>query len=212
MTSRDVRDIMSISEPAASPGIGLQAPPPRRAGQQREKRPDGITRELYALMGDNAPSLALAQSTKPKFKERIKRTGPAIHWQLSAFTNPSRGAGKPETEDKAAEARKKLKLSHWVRDLPANHVDGSPDAKFAKFNTSSQPYSYTEEEYTKWLSGAFRFARFDPPCSSLMLPYRRDMVQGGYRSPLRAGAPVRPSLHRHGRPLGAHAGTKCRRE
>lgn len=163
MTSRDVRDIMSISEPAASPGLGgLQAPPPRRAGQQREKRPDGITRELYALMGDNAPSLALAQSTKPKFKERIKRTGPAIHWQLSAFTNPSRGAGKPESEDKAAEARKKLKLSHWVRDLPANHVDGSPDTKFAKFNTSSQPYSYTEEEYTKWLSGAVRLTSSRP--------------------------------------------------
>jgi DNA methyltransferase 1-associated protein 1 len=155
MTSRDVRDIMGVSS-SAPPSSALQ--PPRRNGppDPRQKRPDGITRELYALIGDNAPSLALAHAVKPKFKERIKRTAPSVKWQWTAFTNPSRGAGVPGDEgDKAREAKKKLKLNHWVRDLPANHVGGAPDMKFAKFNTNSGPYSYTTEEYNLFLRGEF---------------------------------------------------------
>ncbi|KAM0793439.1 hypothetical protein ACM66B_000884 [Microbotryomycetes sp. NB124-2] len=160
MTSQDVRDIMSISQPATGHGLKLGAPPTRRSTSGRpsgppqfdeKKRPTGIARELYALIGDNAPSLALAPPSKPKFKDRIKRSGAQIHWRLSSFTNPSRGAGEPETDDKLAEARKKLELRHWVRDLPTNHVEGAIDNKFAKFNTSSQPYSYTNDEYEQYL-------------------------------------------------------------
>lgn len=149
---------MQISAPAGGSALGTPAPPrrDRRSGPpgQREKRPGGISRELYALIGNNAPSLALAQANKPKFKERIKRQGPQVKWHWTPFTNPSRGAGKEDTGDAAENARKKLRLSHWVRDLPKDHVDGAPDPKFAKFNTSSQPYSYTDEEYEQWLRGA----------------------------------------------------------
>ncbi|KAK4055236.1 swr complex subunit [Microbotryomycetes sp. JL201] len=160
MTSQDVRDIMSISQPSPAHGLKLGQPPQRRSTAGRssgppqfddKKRPTGIARELYALIGDNAPSLALAPPSKPKFKDRIKRSGAQIHWRLSSFTNPSRGAGEPETDEKLAEARKKLQLRHWVRDLPTNHVEGALDTKFQKFNTSSQPYSYTSDEYEQYL-------------------------------------------------------------
>ncbi|KAK4704694.1 DNA methyltransferase 1-associated protein 1, partial [Phenoliferia sp. Uapishka_3] len=152
-TSRDVRDIMELGQaPAAPSPLALQ--PPRRSGppNPREKRPDGITRELYALIGGNAPSLTLAHVVKPKFKERVKRTGPSVKWQWSPFTNPARGDQMPGDEgDKERDARKKLRLRHWVRDLPADHVEGAPDYKFHKFNTSSMPYSYTTEEYNHFL-------------------------------------------------------------
>lgn len=157
-TSRDVRDILELGQAPGPPAANLSLQPPRRSGagppDPRHKRPDGITRELYALIGDNAPSLALAQAVKPKFKERVKRSGPSVKWQWVPFTNPARADPIPGEEgDKEKDTRKKLRLSHWVRDLPPNHVEGAPDFKFHKFNTSSQPYSYTNEEYTHYLRG-----------------------------------------------------------
>lgn len=163
MTSRDVRDIMQVPLPApAGPSNSLQ--PLRRAGpdpQARQKRPDGITRELYALIGDNAPNLALASRVvKPKFKERVKRTGPGVKWQWTGFSNPSRSSGlkkgTEEEREKERAAKGKLVLRHWVRDLPKGHIDGAPDEKFVKFNTSSLPFSYTPEEYTECLQGKLK--------------------------------------------------------
>lgn len=152
MSSRDVRDIMELGQAPAStsqPARRLAGPP-----DPRQKRPDGITRELYALIGDNAPSLALAQTVKPKFKERLKRAGPSVKWQWTPFTNPSRAVERPGDEgDKEKEARQKLRLKHWVRDLPQEQSEGAPDYKFAKFNTSSTLYSYTTEEYHNFLRG-----------------------------------------------------------
>ncbi|KAM0755956.1 hypothetical protein T439DRAFT_320655 [Meredithblackwellia eburnea MCA 4105] len=171
MTSKDVRDIMELGQApslASASGTPSLQPPPSRRGNKSgppapgtssggppsaaQRRREGITRELYALIGDNAPSLALAQASKPKFKERVKRAGPSVKWQWISFTNPSRGDSLIGDEgDKEREARKKLKLHHWIRDVPANHVEGAPDTKFQKFNTSSQPYSYTTEEYNHHL-------------------------------------------------------------
>ncbi|GAA6022548.1 hypothetical protein JCM11491_005596 [Sporobolomyces phaffii] len=155
MTSRDVRDIMQLG-PAPGPASGgpLTVAPTKRSGPPVPpvKRPDGITRELYALIGDNAPSLALAQPVKPKFKDRIKpskqgkpdHTGrhAKVHWTLIGFTNPSRPADH---------GRDKLVLRHWVKDVAKDYRDGTPDAKFSKFNTTSQPFSYTDDEYDQWL-------------------------------------------------------------
>ncbi|GAA5850157.1 hypothetical protein JCM8547_001025 [Rhodosporidiobolus lusitaniae] len=155
-SARDVRDIMQLGPgPSAGPSMSLQ-PTKRSSGPPGppQKRPDGITRELYALIGNNAPTLALAQPVKPKFKERIRRDKPAARWQWVGFTNPSRGAGMPQEVGRGVEgehARRKLVLKHWVKDLPTNFVDGAPDHKFAKFNTSSQPFEYTDEEYELWL-------------------------------------------------------------
>lgn len=140
------------SAPLPSP-LSLQ-PVARPEKVKRQKRPEGVTRELYALIGNNAPSLALAQSTKPKFKDRIKRSGPAKKWHWTSFTNPSRSVERPGDEgDRDVEARRKLVLKHWVRDLPTDYKEGDPDDKFAKFNTSSQQYSYTAEEYMSFLRG-----------------------------------------------------------
>ncbi|GAA5923021.1 Swc4p [Sporobolomyces koalae] len=159
MTSKDVRDIMQLG-PAPTASSGLSVPPTKRSGPPGPpvKRPDGITRELYALIGDNAPSLAMAQPVKPKFKERIKskkdqkKQHSGARWRAIGFTNPSRGAGKPDSElDPVQRARTKLVLRHWVKDVPATYVEGTPDSKFTKFNTTSQPFSYTDREYDEWL-------------------------------------------------------------
>jgi len=158
-SSRDVRDIMNLgAAPSPQPPSMSAAPGQNRAQVKKAKRPEGITRELFALMGGNAPALALAQPVKPKFKDRFKpRAGPSVKWQWTPFTVPSRAA--PEGSDSAGTkedlARRSLKLGHWCRDLAADHVDGSPDDKFEKFNTTSGVMSYSDQEYDKMLNGQY---------------------------------------------------------
>lgn len=205
MSGRDVRDILEIQQ-QQPPTSSSSLQPPRRSGgppDPRVKRPDGITRELYALIGDNAPSLALAHTVKPKFKERIKRTGPSVKWQWTAFSNPSRGIAKAgeeggEKEDKEREASRTLRLHHWVKDLPADHVVGAPDHKFAKFNTSSEPYSYTAAEYEAVPPGAFLCSRGGQGGADELGNCRGGLGQGRDGPPVCAGAPVRLALRGDG--------------
>jgi DNA methyltransferase 1-associated protein 1 len=76
MTSQDVRSILNL--PAAGPST---APAPRRSAAGPRK-PDGISRELYALIGDNAPSLAEAQASiaAVKYRDRPKLKAKKVKW------------------------------------------------------------------------------------------------------------------------------------
>ena len=62
----DVRSILSIPNPPTA-GASTQAKKPQAA--ERAKKPEGIPRELYALIGPAAPTLA-AQFAKPKLKQK----------------------------------------------------------------------------------------------------------------------------------------------
>ncbi len=155
-SSKDVRDIMNLGAAPSPQPPSMSAPPPTRQQPKKVKRPEGITRELFALMGGNAPALALAQPVKPKFKERFKpRAGPSVKWQWTRFTVPSRAAqeGTEAFGTKEDEARRGLRLGHWCRDLAGDHVEGGPDPKFEKFNTTSGAMSYSNDEYDKMLKG-----------------------------------------------------------
>jgi len=155
MTSKDVRDILQLGSAPSSAPIKRSGPPV----PSTTKRPDGITRELYALIGDNAPSLAMQQQAsivQPKFAQRLKKDhGQAnkdkvkekhktkVEWKLVGFKNPSRKQAKA----------KELVLKHWVKDVPKDYVDGKEDTKFEKFDTNSMVYTYTDKEYEDWLKG-----------------------------------------------------------
>ncbi|WVQ95451.1 hypothetical protein IAU59_002548 [Kwoniella sp. CBS 9459] len=66
MTSQDVRSILNL--PQAGPSTSA----PKKSLSAAARKPDGISRELYALIGDNAPSLAEAQASLAavKYRER----------------------------------------------------------------------------------------------------------------------------------------------
>lgn len=153
-SSKDVRDILNLPAAAAPLPPSMSSRPAAISRPKPAKRPDGITRELFALMGGNAPALALGQPVKPQFKERYKRVGPSAKWELAKFTVPSRALkeGQPGYGEKEDVARGGLVLAHWVRDRPvgeANEV--KPDTKFDKFNTTSGVVSYSDDEYDKLL-------------------------------------------------------------
>lgn len=69
MTSADIRDVFEL-------------PPPEIGNKQKsktptERRPEGISRELYSLLGENSAPLAIYQK---KFKEKPKVSHKAKNW------------------------------------------------------------------------------------------------------------------------------------
>lgn len=120
---------------------------------------EGITRELYALLGERAPPIAINENKykgRPKLLNKL-RVRP---WRMSPFTNGARSDG--------------LVLSHWQRkhegtrqpapegsqmDVDETKEEGKEDTKpleqeyaFAKYNVKAQlPRRYTDDEYNRHL-------------------------------------------------------------
>ncbi|KAL1960202.1 hypothetical protein VTO42DRAFT_8745 [Malbranchea cinnamomea] len=142
MAAADVRDMLDL------PAESGQKPRPTKKQKAVVKRPAGAGRELFALLGENAPPIALNEN---KYKEKFPRNIRVRSWEMAPFTNPARSDG--------------LVLHHWRRkpgpnDLPPPDGDEDEDAKkngkheypFAKYNVKVQcPKRYTDEQYDKLL-------------------------------------------------------------
>lgn len=182
MSSSDVRDILSLPERQGggrNANAGRARAPPALPGDARPKtRPDGMTRELYALLGPNAPSLVMGSgggaesgstgAFQPKFV-RKSGTARARKWTWAPFRNPSRqdtpseaqmaAAGSlPDDESGVTAGRAPgLVLYHWkADDAPdggANADETELDATWAPFNTASQVFHYSADEYEQHLKG-----------------------------------------------------------
>lgn len=188
MTSNDVRDILSLPErPASQPSSSAQAsgsssrnrkssgsnnPHPSSAASASRPKPkyDGMTRELFALLGDNAPSLAMTHGLdaegkpvmglgglfKPKFKRRKEKVR---QWRWTPFLNSARD--DTQIDDDVPEINHGLILHHWApaRSFSTTAADGISaedadiDTKYqhAAFNTTSGVYSYSNDEYIQHL-------------------------------------------------------------
>ncbi|KAH8697181.1 DNA methyltransferase 1-associated protein DMAP1 [Talaromyces proteolyticus] len=148
MAAADVRDMLDL------PANGQ--PRPHKKQKVVEKRPEGITRELFALLGEKAPPISLTEN-KYKLKKSNRR---ALPWQMTDFKNDARQDG--------------LILRHWQRRTDATNkppkpadamaVDTNEQAKvetqqpaeqpytFAKYNIKPQlPKRYTDEQYNRHL-------------------------------------------------------------
>ncbi|TFK90862.1 hypothetical protein K466DRAFT_583325 [Polyporus arcularius HHB13444] len=129
-SAADVRSILAIPEP---PVAGSSQPTKKPQGSERAKKPDGIPRELYALIGPHAPTLA-AQFTKPRLKQKPNLgAGGRVKWEWRPFKNGARSDG--------------LRLSHWAK----AGTDTESEYQFAKYNVQGTPYVYTQDEYTRLL-------------------------------------------------------------
>ncbi|KAF4601990.1 swr complex subunit [Pleurotus pulmonarius] len=130
-SASDIRSALSIPSQSQNPA---QTPAQSKKPQaQSSRKPDGISRELYSLIGPSAPSLA-AQLAKPKLKQKPNLgSRSVVKWEWRSFTNGAR--------------KDKLKLGHWTKAA----TDVNADYPFAKYNVQSTPYIYTDEEYTQYL-------------------------------------------------------------
>ncbi|XP_062115249.1 SWR1-complex protein 4 isoform X2 [Humulus lupulus] len=125
----DAKDILGLPKNAHPVAQEKKSRPQKDS----HRKPDGISREVYALTGGVPPlmpSIDLSQLRKrPPADEKIT-------WQWLPFTSSARNDN--------------LQLYHWVR-----VVNGAPptgDYSFAKYNKSADIVQYTDEEYEKHLT------------------------------------------------------------
>ncbi|KAD5316916.1 hypothetical protein E3N88_16862 [Mikania micrantha] len=126
----DAKDILGL------PKVSLPVPQDKKSRPQKDsqRKPDGISREVYALTGGVAPLMPSIDVNQ--LKKRQQPENEKITWEWLSFTNSAR--------------KDELKLYHWVR-----VVNGTPptgDYSFAKYNKSVDVIKYTDEEYEKHLT------------------------------------------------------------
>ncbi|PKU88006.1 SWR1-complex protein 4 [Dendrobium catenatum] len=125
----DAKDILGL--PKSFPGTQEKKP---RQQKEPQRKPDGISREVYALTGGIAPLMPTIEVSH--LKRRPVADKEKITWQWLPFTNSAR------TDN--------LMLYHWVRVV--NGVPPTGDYQFAKYNKSVDVVKYTDEEYEKYLT------------------------------------------------------------
>ncbi|CAI0385962.1 unnamed protein product [Linum tenue] len=125
----DAKDILGL------PKTPLSVPPEKKSQPKKDsqRKPDGISREVYALTGGLAP---LMPSIDSSYLKKRPPSDEKITWQWLPFTNSAR--------------KDTLQLYHWVRVV--NGVPPTGDYSFAKYNKSIEVTKYTDEEYAKHLT------------------------------------------------------------
>ncbi|PSR85928.1 SWR1-complex protein [Actinidia chinensis var. chinensis] len=125
----DAKDILGL------PKTPLPLPQEKKSRPQKDsqRKPDGISREVYALTGGLAPLMPSIDVAQQKRRAQVENE--KITWQWLSFTNSAR--------------KDNLQLYHWVRVV--NGVPPIGDYSFAKYNKSVDILKYTDEEYEKYL-------------------------------------------------------------
>lgn len=126
MSNSDIRDVFNLPE-IATPKPTARTKPKTHV----EKKPDSIKRELYSLLGENTPPIAILQN---KFKNRLKLRQKAVSWVWSSFANGARKDGHL--------------FSHWMR----AEDSANEEYRFEKLNKKVNIISYSNEEYAKNLT------------------------------------------------------------
>ncbi|GAA0141544.1 chromatin/chromatin-binding, or -regulatory protein [Lithospermum erythrorhizon] len=122
----DAKDILGLSKNS----IAEKKPKPHKESQ---RKPDGISREVYALTGGLAPLMPAIDVNQ--LKRKTQSENEKVAWQWLPFTNSAR--------------KDNLQLYHWVRVV--NNVPPTGDYSFAKYNKSVDLIKYTDDEYEKYL-------------------------------------------------------------
>ncbi|KAF5732065.1 SWR1-complex protein 4-like isoform X1 [Tripterygium wilfordii] len=125
----DAKDILGLPKNA----LPIPQEKKSRTPKDSQRKPDGISREVYALTGGLAPLMPAIDTSQ------LKKRPPAdekITWQWLPFTSSAR--------------KDNLQLYHWVRVV--NGVPPTGDYLFAKYNKSVDVVKYTDEEYEKHLT------------------------------------------------------------
>ncbi|KAF3328346.1 SWR1-complex protein 4 [Carex littledalei] len=127
----DAKDILGLPK-TAFPGNQERK---SRTPKEPQRKPDGVSREVYALTGGVLPPL-MPNLEPLHLKKRPIVGKEKITWQWLPFTSSAR------TDN--------LQLYHWVRVV--NGVPPTGDYAFAKYNKSVEVLKYTDEEYEKHLT------------------------------------------------------------
>ncbi|CUS22895.1 LAQU0S07e02564g1_1 [Lachancea quebecensis] len=130
MASSDIFDVLNIQNPRTSnPGSSAGTPVPSRTPKPQVT---GIQRELYNLLGDNTPPVAVQKGSK--FKDKLRAIAKPSPWTFAAYeVNPS------------------VKLLHWVKGSKELVEQQPQKSSFSKYNTKLTIPTFSKEEYLDFM-------------------------------------------------------------
>ncbi|KAF6262037.1 hypothetical protein COO60DRAFT_1625111 [Scenedesmus sp. NREL 46B-D3] len=139
----DVKDILGV--PRATQGDAA-ATPAQKAKPERMKRPEGMSREAFALLGGSNPVIPSHLLDGLKKKDKLAKpkasTKGTVIYRYKQFKNQARDDG--------------LELRHWVKgykDANGRIRDAQEgDYAFAKYNKKVTLYRYDGEEWLNIIS------------------------------------------------------------
>lgn len=131
-SSSDVRDVLELPKSSAP------RPPPTKKFKPEPKKLDGMQRELYSLLGENTPPIAVMDTNK--FRDKPNWRQKATPWVWSNF--------KPSGRDDD------LVLGHWVRGVA--HAEDE-DYAFSKFNITIDVPELDEADYKAYKQKGWTF-------------------------------------------------------
>ncbi|CDR47374.1 CYFA0S31e00958g1_1 [Cyberlindnera fabianii] len=128
--SSEILDVLNIGDHEQQPKKK------QKVEQPRAKPLTGINRELYQLLGQNTPPVAVRN--QQKFKDRLNALEKPSSWTWASFKNGSREDG--------------LRLHHWVKGSKEVVEAADPPYKFEKYNVHLNIPDFTEEEYAQFIA------------------------------------------------------------
>jgi DNA methyltransferase 1-associated protein 1 len=207
-SAADVRSILSL--PSSSTPAPAQ---PKKASAPLTRKPSGISRELYSLIGPAAPTL-VAQVAKPRLKQKPNfGGGGSSKWcvPLASAENAvlRNGAGcgslsrtlRGRMGCSLAIGSKPTRTRMLVRPSLSPSllgIDTAPEYPFARYNAKSPDYRYSEEEYTQFLEGP-RLDHHSIAHTHIII--RSRMGQGRDRLPFQSHPRIRFAVLHCQRPL-----------
>jgi DNA methyltransferase 1-associated protein 1 len=127
--SSEILDVLNIQ----STGTAKKK---QKTEQPKVKQLTGINRELYQLLGQNTPPVAVRN--QQKFKDRLNALERPSPWTWASFKNNARSDG--------------LRLHHWVKGSKETVEASELPYKFEKYNTELNIPDFTEEDYNNFIS------------------------------------------------------------
>ncbi|CCH40764.1 SWR1-complex protein [Wickerhamomyces ciferrii] len=121
--SSDILDVLNIQQREA------QAP------KKKQKLNEPKSKQLYNLLGQNTPPVAVRG--QQKFKDRLNTLAKPSSWSWTSFTNGSRN------DD--------LKLHHWVKGSKEIVEATEVPYKFEKYNNTLNIPNFTEDDYNEFI-------------------------------------------------------------
>ncbi|KAI9850184.1 MAG: swr complex subunit, partial [Vezdaea acicularis] len=149
MTSADVRDMLNLPSNDGSTR-------PVKKQKIVEKRPEGVSREVFALLGEHAAPVSIVEAVK--YKEKPKWSQKVTPWEVASFTNPARSDGlvlkhwrkRPKPAPVPVPALEDASATTTTPQEPQPPQEPAVDLNyhFAKFNVKVSVPEYTDAEYS----------------------------------------------------------------
>ncbi|ODV75778.1 Swc4p CYBJADRAFT_121308 [Cyberlindnera jadinii NRRL Y-1542] len=129
--SSEILDVLNVQHSGSS----SQPPKKKQKTEQKAKALTGMNRELFQLLGQNTPPVAVRN--QQKFKDRLNALEKPSSWTWAAFKNNARTDG--------------LKLHHWVKGSKETVEASELPYKFEKYNTELNIPDFTEDDYLTFI-------------------------------------------------------------